>query len=116
MSAPLYLYTPEITHLIQDYIYDGFKSYEDLSDYEKSNLTVAAMNALGEDAHEAIVEHEDLRLVIHHMKMFIKTAKKEYATDLAETMAKNAVEYFDRSLSELYSEICEQACEFGEAA
>lgn len=105
MSIPSYLYNPKIISLIEDNISDGYASYDALTEFERANLAVAAMDALGEDAYEAITEHDDLRIVIHHLKMFMKTAKPEYASDLAETMVKNAIEHFEPSLTNLYAEI-----------
>ncbi len=99
---------PSLDLLIEDYIYDGFTSFKKFTEYELSMMTIAAIDDLGDFGSEAITEHDDFWLVLHHLKMYLKTAKKEYAGDLAETMAKNATEHFANKFERCFHSIMKE--------
>lgn len=101
--APYY-HHPEIVEVIDLWIGDGYKSYHDLSDGIKEQLALLCMKHLGTDAYSCIIEPDNFTQTLHHLMKYMETGQKEYALDLAETMNKNAVEYFSDALSELFDE------------
>jgi len=42
--------------------------------------------------------------IYHHFKKYLLSGQKEYALDLAETMRKNANDYFASMMDELFAE------------
>jgi hypothetical protein len=101
---PKCYYTKPLLKLIDDYISDGYKYYSDLDDLNKELVAAECMDALGDDAHECIVESENFCKTINYFKKFLRTAKEEHSYDLVQVMASNAIEYFSGVMDELFSE------------
>jgi translation initiation factor 2B subunit (eIF-2B alpha/beta/delta family) len=59
---------------------------------------------LGGDAYNCIIDHENFDQTMHHLKQYLLTGERDYALDLAETMRKNALEYFADALDSLFDE------------
>lgn len=108
MTIPAYYYDQKLISLIEDYIFDGCISYDALSEHQILMLISIVMDIFGDDAYEAITESDNLQLMLRYFKMYLKTAKREYALDMAEIMVQNASEYFKDNLSALYAEVFAQ--------
>jgi hypothetical protein len=90
-----------IDRLIQD---DGYTSYDKLDDIVKEDLTIIAMDCLGEDAYTAVIEVDDLAGMLNDIKGYIATGGIDEAVNLAETIKKNAIKHFDNCFEELFLE------------
>lgn len=95
----------KLVQKIEDFIGDGFYSYEKLKDDDKDDLIYLCLEHRGENAYECISESEEIRLTIYHLREFMKHRKKESAMDLVETIVKGTHEYFKSSLTEMFEEI-----------
>ena len=103
-NIPQVFYHQEIIDLINYFLNAGYESYRSLPEIDRQELTAACIHALGNDAYDSIIDHDDFDIVLHHFKQYLKTGKQEYALDLAETMAKNATEHFSQVLEDLFEE------------
>ena len=101
---PKIYYSKEILKLIQYYINEGYDSYSALCEIDRQEISAACIHVLGDDAYTALIDHEDFDIVLHHFKQFMKTGKQEYAVDMAVTMSKNAIEYFEEDMNNLFAE------------
>lgn len=105
---PVSHFDREIVKFVDLWIEDGYKSYDDLELGLKEKLTTLYIKQLGTDCYDAIIEPEDFTQTIHHLLKYIETGKREYAFDLAETMSKNAIDYFSKDLSHLFEDRLEE--------
>lgn len=103
-TIPNCFYNQEIINFIDLWIDEGYEVYYKLDIGLKEKLTSLCIKQLGDDAYSCIIEPNDFTQTLHHLRKYIESGQREYALDLAETMRKNAVEYFDNVLSELYEE------------
>jgi hypothetical protein len=90
---------------IDDYILEGYPSYEKLPQNYKHNLVALHIKTLNQnDAFECISESDDLDVTIDKLRKFIFSGCTEEALELAETMRKNAEKYLSNKIKALYNE------------
>lgn len=100
-----YCYDQKIINAITKLIDEGYTSFESLEDIHQERLATMCLKYLGTDGYNCIIEPENFSQTIHHLIRYMETGQKEYALDLAETMNKNAIEYFSDDLNRLFEEI-----------
>lgn len=101
---PQYFYNKSITTLVDSLIRCGYSTFDSLSDFDKSELTAECLKVLGNDCYNAIIEHDNFELTVEHFVRYLLKGSHSDAYELAETMRKNAVEYFTDEIEELFSE------------
>ena len=104
-SLPQYLYQKDIVKLIDNLIMnDGYTSYAGVDDMAKESLSILCFNALGTDGYTAMIDTDDLDVVLRHLTRFIAFSTTDNAVCLADLMKRNAIRYFDQFLEELFAE------------
>lgn len=102
---PRVYYHKDIIALINSYIDDGFTSYHSLPEIDQERISAECIKILGTDAYDCIIQSDDFDITLHHLKQYLLTGQREYALDLAETMSKNAVQYFTNIMDSLFSDM-----------
>jgi hypothetical protein len=105
---PNVYYHKDIINLVDGYLEEGYSDYDALDDGHKESLSTLCIKVLGNDAYEAIIDEKYLHLTLHHLTKYMLLGSREYAYDLAETMRKNAINYFSDVLNDLFNERSEQ--------
>lgn len=96
---------PEIIKQIKSHVGNGYDSFAVLPAIYKDNLIATCVASLGNHGIECITESHDAFLVLHHLMRYLTTGSKTHAADMAETVKKNAMEYFSNDLEEIFTEI-----------
>lgn len=104
ITVPECYYTRRILNLIDDLIGDGHISYSELEEMDKDRLTVACMDALGEDADIVITESSNLNSLIGDLKKFIMTADMDYGYRLLEKLHANTIDQVSDHMDALFHE------------
>lgn len=105
-TVPSYLYTKEILKQIDDLILDdGYNSYAAVRDIEKDLLAVKAMRATDRmDLFCVITDCDDADSTLSSFMKYLCRGGSLEAYELAETMRRNALSYFEESFTALFEE------------
>lgn len=103
-TIPNCFYNKSLKKLIDNCIDDGFASYSSLDDIDKELIAAECIDALGDDSYPCIIEPAQFSQLLNHFTKFLRTAQSEYSNDLAQTMSKNATDYFADDMDHLFSE------------
>lgn len=102
---PHYLYQKDILKLVDSLIMDdGYECYGQLSSSHQSELTLAAMRSLGDDASLVFTDPDDADSILKELMRFLRSGSYLNACDLANAIRKNAVSYFASNLEDLFHE------------
>jgi hypothetical protein len=101
---PRCYYDKTLLKLIDNFIRDGHNLYSNLDEIDQELITAQCIDILGNDAADCIVECANITWTLNHFTKFLRTSKSEHSYDLAQTMSKNAREYFARDMDELFKE------------
>ncbi len=105
MTVPKYLTGKEFIVLIDKLILDdGYTSYAKVDDLSKEALTVMAIQSLNSDAYNAIIDVPDFDGTLNDLITYIMNGGVDEAVNLAETLKINAIQHFEDSFDELFSE------------
>lgn len=104
-QLPTFIYNKDVIEMIDKLIMDdGYADYDSVDIIDKERLVVKLIGLLGTDAYTAITEADNFADTLCNLMQYMTTCSIEKSYDLAETMRKNAVQYFDNMLTELFHE------------
>jgi hypothetical protein len=103
-SIPQCYYHQNIIKLIDYYISEANTSYSSLEEIDQDTLTAECIKVLGNDAYVCLIETDNLENTLGDFISFLFNGSMSSAHDLAETMRKNANEYFSPILDRLFAE------------
>ena len=90
-----------IDRLIQD---DGYRSYSDLSPSDKESVTAFCLTKVVDTADMDYFFSDETNTIASHLIKYITTSETCRALDLAESLKKAAIQYFDDILIELFQD------------
>ncbi len=93
-----------IKRIDEIYLDDGYKDYDSLPDDLKAELAALSIRDLGNFRHEVLVESKGCEDIIDSLLVHLLNGTLDSAENLADTMVKTAIDYFAKSLEELYAE------------
>jgi hypothetical protein len=102
---PNWLYKKDVKDFIQDRIHDGIKDFESLDELDQDKLVVMAMSLLEGDSYSCIINADDYDTMLGEMMRYIMTNSNENAYSLAETLRKNAIQYFTEDFNLIFEEM-----------
>ncbi len=101
-SIPRFLFSKEITDNINHLIQIGYKSFNQLIDFDKEKLISQIIKTLGNDAYNLIIDSEHFDKTLNHFSDFLLSESVNDAFKLAKTMRQNAIEYYADNLNDLF--------------
>jgi hypothetical protein len=101
-NIPRFLFNKEIITNINSLINIGYKSYSNLIDFDKEKIISQIINILGNDAYNLIIDSENFDKTLNYFKDFLLSESANDAFKLAKTMRKNAIEYYEDNLNDLF--------------
>jgi transcription elongation factor GreA-like protein len=104
---PLCYYHKEILEIIEQYLDEDYTSFDNLSPPEKEMLIAVCIKHVGIDALQMVTDNHKEQ-IIHHLHNYMLLGDSRYATDLAEVLNKNAVDYYSQRMSFLFEELYEE--------
>jgi len=104
INIPQCLYAPSLIKMIDLEISEGCKSYFDLDETTKELITAECMRLIGLDAYNCIIQPDDFSKTLLHLQQFMSTGNMEHGYDTLNYLRKNAVEYFEPVLTQLFDD------------
>ena len=106
---PEYFYDKRLIEQCENFVVEGKYSFEELEADDKEDLVAMLLEVMGEESYVGLVESDNLHLIMHNIKMFLRTADRQYSKDLMEVCRESVKEYYLPMLEELYNSISEEA-------
>tara|TARA_R110000851_G_scaffold223770_3_gene376615 strand:- start:285 stop:686 length:402 start_codon:yes stop_codon:yes gene_type:complete len=105
---PEYFYDKRLIEQCENFVVEGKYSFEELEADDKEDLVAMLLEVMGEESYVGLVESDNLHLIMHNIKMFLRTADRQYSKDLMEVCRESVKEYYLPMLEELYNSISEE--------
>jgi hypothetical protein len=102
IHIPVFLFDKNITKNIKHLINIGYKSFNDLIDFDKEKLIVQIIDSLGNDAYNLIIDSPHFDKTLSYLKDFLISDSVNSAFSLAKTIRRNAIEYYTDDLNNLF--------------
>ena len=110
---PEFFYDRKLVDLCHDFIDEGKYDYSQLEEDDKEDLVAMLIEVMGEESYLGLVEHDYLHLIMHNIKMFLRSANQDYSKDLMAVCTKSVLEYYLPLITPLYNELGAEKLLFG---